>query len=106
MVCKGAGHATEHSYVIIRQIEEEILGCFVADGGFEDFLQASNGEPLATFVGGRSPEKTPMSCHSFGVTIDKIRQKKTGGDMGAKVAPFFVSRSARSFPSIPECEGQ
>ena len=26
--------------------------------------------------------------------------------MGAKAAPFLVSRSARSSPSIPECEGQ
>ena len=67
---------TEHSYVVACQVEEEVLGGFVADRGFENFLPVSNGEPLVTFIRIGRPEETPVCCHAFGVAIDKIRQEE------------------------------
>ena len=39
-------------------------------------------------------------------SLTKLDSKIRGGTMGAMAAPSFVSRSARSLPSMPECEGQ
>ena len=51
VVRKGSSHATQHSYVIIRQVEEDVLSGFVADGGFKNLLSIPDREPLAAFKG-------------------------------------------------------
>ena len=49
MICQGAGHATERTDVVSRNVEEEVGDCFISNGWFKDFLLVADRKPLLSF---------------------------------------------------------
>ena len=75
VVGDGAGHATQQHNIIPRQIEEEVGGCLISNGGLEDLLLSTDGQPLPSPERVRGEKDSPVNRHAFGVIVDKVRQQ-------------------------------
>ena len=82
VIGQGTGHVTKRLYVIPSKSVEEVCRGFVANGWFEDFLLMADGHPLLTFEGTGGKKHAPVSCHAFGIIIDKVGEQYVWGSDG------------------------